>query len=294
MVAVTGGLAQVSETLRLDRPREALDEALGRTSPTTVPTPTSVPPTAVTTTTPRPTTTSVADAPATTAAPPTTVTIPGVFLPTPEAPAHLWVTGDSLTERFGPALVNLASETGVVDPRREVQYSTGLTRPDFFDWPAHLVSEVENQPTDILVFMVGANDGQPIQTEAGWIDFGTNEWSAEYRRRVAATMEMIAPRVPTIYWIGQPIARSSEYSEKMAVMNEIYRSEAERHTNIRYVDTWALFSDETGSYSAYLPDDSGNQVLMRAGDGIHLTYDGGDRLASVVIEVIGNDWALRG
>ncbi len=292
-------LVDTAEALHLDGPREWIDRGLGREPTTTVPavilgpTPTN---TTMATATTAPPTTAAAPAPTkprestTTLA--TTTTLPGVFIPTPESPAHLWVAGDSLTERFGPSLVNLLAETGVIETRREVEYSTGLTRPDFFDWPHRLQEELAENPTDILVFMIGANDGQPIQTSAGWIPFGTDGWEDEYRRRVEATMDLVSHLVPTTYWIGQPVARSDEYSEKMALMDEIYESGAERHPNVRYVDSWALFSDRDGNYSAYLPDGDGASILMRSSDGIHLTVAGGDRLAERVRDVIGADWPL--
>lgn len=296
MVAISERLIVISEALRLDLPRERLDEATGRSpTPTTSPAPTApATTTPVTSTEPPQTTMTTHEHPTTTQPAPTTVTLPGVFQPTADAPAHLWVTGDSLTESFGPALVNLVTPAGVVEARGEVRYSTGLTRPDFFDWPAYLLQQIEETPTDILVLMVGANDGQPISTDAGWIEFGTEEWSTEYRHRVAATMDLLEDLVPTVYWIGQPIARSEDYSHKMAVMNEIYSSEASSRQNIRYVDSWQRFLDENGSYSAYLLDSSGRVVLMRRSDGIHLTPEGGHYLAEIVLQVISEDWSLTG
>lgn len=286
-------LVDTAEALHLDGPRDWIDRGLGREPTTTVPAVTPEPTTtttAITTTTTTPTTTTEPRDTTTTLA--TTTTLPGVFAPTSESPAHLWVAGDSLTERFGPSLVNLLADTGVIEARRDVEYSTGLTRPDFFDWPGRLQAELTENPTDILVFMIGANDGQPIQTSAGWIPFGTDEWIEEYRLRVAAVMYLVADLVPTTYWIGQPIARSDEYSAKMALMDEIYESEAASHPNLRYVDTWALFSNIDGDFSAYLPDGNGTPVLMRSGDGIHLTVDGGNRLAERVRETIAADWTL--
>jgi hypothetical protein len=287
-------LVDIGETLRLDYPREVIDRELGRVSPTTQPAP--IPDPALATTTTAPATTTQPQKTTTTLAATTTIltttTLPGVFTPTRERPARIWVAGDSLTERFGPSLVNLLADTGVVEMRHDVQYSTGLTRPDFFDWPRYLDQEMTENGTDILVFMIGANDGQPIQTSAGWIQFGTDEWIVEYRQRVAATMDLVADLVPTVYWIGQPIARSAEYSAKMALMDDIYRSEASSHPSVRYVDTWTLFSDADGNYSAYLPDSSGAEALVRSSDGIHLTVEGGDRLAARVRAVIAADWPL--
>jgi hypothetical protein len=55
---------------------------------------------------------------------------------------------------------------------------------------------------------------------------------------------------------------------------------------------WRLFSDGEGNYSAYLPDSSGMEALVRSSDGIHLTVEGGDRLAARVRDAIAADWPL--
>ena len=39
-------------------------------------------------------------------------------------------------------------------------------------------------------------------------------------------------------------------------------------------------------------DASGDLVLMRASDGIHLTRAGGDRMAQAVLDVIEKDWKI--
>ena len=50
---------------------------------------------------------------------------------------------------------------------------------------------------------------------------------------------------------------------------------------VTFVDAHTLFADETGEYQSSLPDDDRQRpCTMRAGDGIHLTGDGGDHLAA--------------
>lgn len=213
-----------------------------------------------------------------------------VFVPSESTPAHLWVAGDSLTDTFGPALVNLVEATGVVDARREVQYSSGLNRP-VFDWGARIETELSANPADIVVFMIGANDGVPVETQAGWMGTDQPGWRDEYRRRVARTMDLLTARAATVYWVGQPITRSATLSAKVAIMNEIYRQEATAH-RIRYVDAWSLFADASGGYSAYLPDAGGRPELVRRTDGVHFTAAGADRLAEAVLDTIREDWKL--
>jgi hypothetical protein len=256
-VAVTDGLVPVSAALGTDRPRILIESI------------TTGPVDGGTAQPPRP-----------------------VFVPSPNRPARLLVAGDSLVDPFGPEMAEVASGTGVIKARWEVQYSSGLTRPQLFDWSTYMKDELVERPADIVVFMVGANDVQPIETSLGWASSGTPEWEAEYRARVDALMEVLLTRATTVYWVGQPIARSPEHSMRMASLNAIYRSAAGDHDRVHFVDAWEVFTDADGGYSDFLADDSGRLVLMRRQDGVHLTPEGGERLARAVLDSIRLDWHI--
>jgi hypothetical protein len=79
------------------------------------------------------------------------------------------------------------------------------------------------------------------------------------------------------------------FSARMADVNAIYRSEAEKRKGIIYFDAWPLFTDGAGNYAAYLPDGNGAEEEVRAGDGIHLTREGSDRLARAVLDRINEE-----
>lgn len=296
-IAVATPLVEVSHAIGLDRPRAWLESVLGRTTddpaslpdPAPEPEPTEAPSPPFATPSPSPDPSPVPDpipSPRVTPTPP-------ALLATITDPAALWVAGDSLTETFGPALVNLALESRVLEPDHDLTYSSGLTRPDFFDWPAFLERRLAEQPADIVVFMIGANDAQPIQIGGAWVEYGSAAWFDEYERRVEHTAEVLAAGARTVYWIGQPIARPSAYSDRMAQLDAIYERVVADHPSVRYVSSWELFSTPDGSYSAYLPGADGAQVLVRAGDGIHLTRDGGAWLADHVLSAISQDWRLE-
>lgn len=219
-------------------------------------------------------------------------TVRQVFTPATDLPARLWVAGDSLVNTFGPALVEAAEATDVVEARWDVRYSSGLTRPMLFDWESHVGVELGNHPADIVVFMIGANDAQPILAAGEWESFPGDAWRAEYRTRVAAMMENMTDRAATVYWVGQPIARSERQSQRASVMNDIYRTEAELRPRVRYIDAWELFADANGNYAAYLPDHSGREALMRDADGVHLSVAGAEHLARTVLEAIRMDWSI--
>lgn len=287
--AVAEPLVELSRALHLTAPRRWLEDALDRPPRPSddEPAPTTTSPTSTST---EPSTTSTGPA---TTEPTTTTTEPARRRPSADAPLRLLVVGDSMTEAFGPALLDAADATGVVDAERELQYSSGLTRPDYFDWPAEIATLLAEQDPEAVVVMLGANDAQGIQTPAGPASFGSAAWVAEYRSRVAQLMDLLDRDERTVYWVGQPIMRSSDFDERMRLITDLYREEATRHPGVRFIASRELFSSD-GAYSAYLPGSDGQPVLVRRDDGIHLTAAGGERLAGAVLEAIGRDWDLDG
>jgi hypothetical protein len=95
-----------------------------------------------------------------------------------------------------------------------------------------------------------------------------------------------------VYWMGMPIVRSDDFRQKVEVLNEIYRSEADRFESVTFVDSWSVFTGPDGGFSEYLTDSDGDLVDMRLNDGIHLTTAGGIRLAEVAFDIIAADWGI--
>ncbi len=283
LVDLASDVAEVSEATGLDRPRRWADRLLDRDQgpppsapPVTVPSGTTLPPATTAPTTPD-------TAPDTTATPTTT---PTRRRPTAEDPLRVQVVGDSMMHVVGQSV--LAATDGIAEVRAALEYrvSTGLTRPDYFDWPARLAEIVANERPDVVVVMFGANDAQGIMTAAGAAPFGSEAWLAEYRTRTAALMDQLVAAGSRVYWVGQPIMRSDSFSARMAQLDEIYRSEAARRPDVVFVDSWSVFAVD-GRYSPYL---DGDPTPMRQDDGIHLTRAGGDRLAEVIVASIRVDW----
>jgi hypothetical protein len=89
-----------------------------------------------------------------------------------------------------------------------------------------------------------------------------------------------------VVWVGLPVMRSADFDARMQVENAVYRAQAAQRPGVVFVDSRPLLSAGDGSYSPYLPDASGAQTLVRAPDGIHLSPDGGRRLAAAVLDVV--------
>ncbi len=213
---------------------------------------------------------------------------------TSRRPLRLYVAGDSMNQVFGSSLVNLAEETKLVKGKNDYHVSSGLSRPDFYDWPQRLVDQIVDFRPDAAAVLFGANDGQDVMYEGRVLKVGTGAWQEVYAKRVGEAMDILTKGGRRVYWVGNPIMKNAGYRERVAMMNRIYAAEAEKHPGVTFVSTWAAMADEKGSYAEYLRDENGDRVLVRAPDGIHLTRAGGDRMAQVVLDTIMKDWAMTG
>lgn len=263
---VLAPVRELSHVTRLNEPRAAIQEAIDRDPEAGTRT------RSVVTATTRPA-----------AAPP-----PAIRLrrPTAGEALRLWVGGDSMAQELGTSVVEKATDRGSIDADLDYRISTGLTRPDYFDWPAHLRDEVLPGRPEVIVIIFGANDAQPMEVDGTPFEVRTPQWQAEYRRRVALTMDLLGGDGRLVIWVGQPHMRKAEFSERMDILDEIYRSEASRRPWIRFVDSRPVLAPEGGGYSAYLPDGDGRPQLARQADGIHLSRFGADRLADAALAVL--------
>jgi hypothetical protein len=204
-------------------------------------------------------------------------------------PLKVWVIGDSQAEILGQSVIAKADATGVMEAELDFHFSSGLTRPDFFNWPGEIQTIVEQDQPDVMVVVFGANDAQGMELEGGVFQPGDAEWNAEYARRVDAVMSYLENQGIRVYWMGQPIARDAGYSERMRILNEIFEEQAAAHPNTTYLSLYELFEKEDGGYGDYLPGADGQLVRMRNPDGIHLTRAGGDLAANEVFEILDAD-----
>jgi hypothetical protein len=292
-VGVMDPIAAVSHALLLDRPREVVEWAAGRDTAggsdaaatgTTVAdaAPSTTVPSA-TTTVPSPTTTSATE-------PTVPTTVPSDPVPTPDDPLKVWIVGDSLVEMFGPELRNDLAATGVVVSEIDFRFSSSLVRRDYFDWPAHVAGRITEVRPDVIVAQFGGNDSQDMNYDGEYRTLDTDAWVEGYRGLVGDLMDVfVEGGTEQVYWVGLPIMRSEQFTQRALVYNGAYRAEADERDTVRYIDVFDLFKDESGGYSTYLPNEDGEMVIMRSADGVHYALDGGRNLARYVAAIIADD-----
>ena len=240
---------------------------------------------------PVPTTTTTSDATGTSgtgSTTSTTVARPLLRAPSAEAPLRVYLAGDSIMHDAGNAFLDLAAGSPVFTSTLHYENATGLSRPDFYDWPAALAADTAAQRPEVVFLLFGGNDGQGIVTPDGTAvqDLTDPAWQAEYRRRVDAVMDLVRAEDRLVFWIGLPPMRPGSFDAKARIMTRIYREAAEARPWVTYVDTVPLFGDAEGRYVERIADGSGAEVRMRKDDGIHFNSAGADRLARHLLDLL--------
>ena len=207
---------------------------------------------------------------------------PAARVPTPSDPLRVLVIGDSLAGDLGRSLGRISAAAALVSVELDYKPASGLSRPDYFDWYAALVSDIARLHPEVVVVMLGGNDAQSFEANGHVVQQATAEWSAIYAKRVADLMMIGAANDRRVIWIGLPVMADPSFGELMRRQNDLYREASDGNARVTYLDTWALFAGPDGRYAPYLPDASGRPAPMRQADGIHLSIAGADRLAGAV------------
>ena len=197
-------------------------------------------------------------------------------------PLRLWVGGDSLAGSLGPSLGAITGETGVVQPYFDSRVSSGLSNSGFFNWPDQATKEMARLNPEVVVFIIGTNDYTTPTAD--------DSWKTDYAKHVEEMLAafesggLAAGGTRTVYWVGAPILKDDKMDTGASQVNAVAQQVIAKHPEAVYVDAHKLFSDTDGKFAQNLPDETGKLVTMRAGDGVHLTVDGGDYLARAVFK----------
>jgi uncharacterized protein len=284
---LTRPLVRVSRALHLTTPRHELQVAIGRANEDeidtqvhlTLPPPSGTPP-AGPLPRPRRGRTRVRAKPEFTAA----------------KPLRVWVAGDSLAEIPGQALERVTNPAmrvvGV-----ESRLSTGLARPDLYNWFTRIQVAPKQLAPKVAVFSFGADDahdfmaGVPDGMRVGRL--GSPSWIAEYRRRVDGVTRELNAKGVHVVWLGLPVPDGPGFKKSFPIINKILESVVAAHAKTAtYVDTWHLLDDAHGRYAPYLRV-HGKLTLMRLPDGVHYTAAAGDLIAHQVLKQLGAVYRFR-
>ena len=203
-------------------------------------------------------------------------------------PLRIGVVGDSIAGDLARGLHKLVAAKHRHTVVKFTKPATGLMRDDVYDWAGALRGFLGRTKVDVIAVIIGGNDRQSIWKNGDRLDLGTPAWRAEYERRIARFMDVLAKSGAKVYWVGLPVVRSDRMSRDYRRLNAIQRAQALRH-GFTYVSLWEAFADAKGNYTSFGRNVDGVKRRLRKNDGMHFSLDGELLLAHVVARAIARD-----
>jgi uncharacterized protein len=139
--------------------------------------------------------------------------------------------------------------------------------------PAVSAQQSEEQPDSAAT--------EPRPMPGGTYEFHTDEWAQLYAKRIDDMIAALKSKGVPVIWVGLPAVRGPRATSEMSYLDDLYHARADK-AGIVYVDIWDGFVDENGRYTVQGPDFEGQTRRLRAGDGVHFSKVGAEKLAHYV------------
>jgi hypothetical protein len=212
--------------------------------------------------------------------------------PAPAEPRRVLILGDSLAATgFGAMLEKKLDARKDVECFRKGKSASGLARPDFFDWPTEAKKQIEFRKPELVIVIMGGNDGQDMTRIKGkrvaWSD--PDAWQADYRARMDAFLGELTADGRKVLWLGLPTMGLRSLETKLEMIRAIQKDAVLALGDAAtYLDTAPFVTADDGSLLAEATVGKSKKAQpLRAEDKIHFTMSGSEYLADKVLpEVI--------
>ncbi len=198
-----------------------------------------------------------------------------------ERPTVLLIGSSSMRGVIGMGIQRAFRAWPSIQVEKHAQSSTGLARPDFFDWVAEAKKLNKKYRPKVVVCNLGPNDGQSLRDGKDWHYWGTDTWRELYMERVAAVVDAFPDA--TVIWLGPPTMRNENTSLRQALLALYIRTVVRTYSRARFIDLFALTSNSRGEYTDQITTSSGKRIVARTGDGIHFKMKAADTFAARVL-----------
>jgi hypothetical protein len=197
-------------------------------------------------------------------------------------PVTIGVFGDSFGDGFWAALYRRLGKENVKVLRLSHE-GVGFTRYQTTNLEDKTTRQLADEPVDLAVISIGANDTQGLWDGPHAYMFLTPHWKDAYGGRIDRFVSLIRNQGAMIYWVGLPRMREPRYDQDIMALNA-FDAQRMAALNVPYLSTRELSVDDKGAFNPYLSSPGAKEPkLMRTNDGVHMTIPGYELLAGPLI-----------
>lgn len=188
-------------------------------------------------------------------------------------PIRILLAGDSLMESMGPqmrdAMAGYENITLIPIGKR----STGLSRPDFYNWPRVLEENLRRHRPHVVVMWVGTNDPQNIYGKRGLGEPCSRPWMRAYAGKILEIVRLCQFYRARIILLSPPVMDEEPLNSQLAEITNLMRSIC-RHYRLGFINTRPILADSHGRYTHTATMPNGRKATIRWKDRVHITGEG--------------------
>ena len=210
------------------------------------------------------------------------------------------ILGDSMAATdFGRALQKRLNAHRALRVARRGKSSTGLARPDFFDWMAEAKRQLKRHKPELVVVIIGGNDGQDLipktKKRGRRVHWNKPKWKTAYAERVKAFARLLMGEDRRVAWLELPAMDRRRFERKLTFIRDVQKQAlAELGPRVRYVSTRDIFYDDKGRLVRKIrAGKKKKRTPLRQEDGIHFSLKGSQYFADRVLPSLYEQWSLR-
>ena len=208
--------------------------------------------------------------------------------PAVPAPRRVMIVGaSSIQLDLGRALERRFEVFRGVEVLRQGRHSTGLARPDYFDWHANARALKASFEPDLVIGQFGGNDGQGLtdrDTGRAVAPFFTDDWDAVYGARLEAFVDVFSDAGVPVVILGMAGDAERLPPEQDGPDQRGHESRV-RAAGAHFVDTFAMTADAAGNPLGRAEVD-GRLRVVHAADGMHLSRHGSELVAGGIVNAV--------
>jgi hypothetical protein len=198
----------------------------------------------------------------------------------PDSKVRIGFIGDSTADGLWGGVSRLVPRDsclkGHVELGRFAKNSTGLTRPERFNWADEAGRIGESFNPKLFVMSLGLNDRQSVVMGGKVTLDNSPEYPARYKERVTAVLRSVAASRAYLLWVGLPAMRDAGQDRDARDKNRMFAEAIAEFGDgtLQYVLPWRLNESGEDKFASFGPDQNGKMVQIRTADGVHFTPSG--------------------